>query len=180
MAQRTELLRRTGLGVFVRTVACPVWVSQLSGLPPLKLFQVEPDVAQQHPRYRAHDRNWFSLMDAPQPRIFVEFDLDKDYCTNASLSVAQRDISSAWSCAKLRYVRNSRRPLYFHPFVACTCGFLPKKWERIRLRHNLVCGWRFAVFVVGRVVARWDVDGLNDVVLASDHRTGNLALRSVH
>src|SRR5215469_17547133 len=63
--------------VCANTVACPVWLSQLSGLPPLKLLQVEPDVAQQHPRYRAHDRNWFSLMDAPQPRIFVEFDLDK-------------------------------------------------------------------------------------------------------
>ena len=46
MAQRTELFWRTSLGVFVRTVACPVWLSQLSGLPPLKLLQVESDVAQ--------------------------------------------------------------------------------------------------------------------------------------
>ena len=152
----------------------------MSRLPPLKLLQVEPDVAQQHPRYRAHDRNWFSLMDAPQAGIFVEFDLDKDYCATASVSVAQRDISNAWSRAKLRYVGNPCRPLYLYPFVGCACDFLPKKWERIRLRHNLVCGWRFAVFVVGRILARWDVECLNDVVLASDHRTRNPALRSVH
>lgn len=74
----------------------------MSGLPPLKLLQVERDVGQQHPRYRAHDRNCFSLVDAPQPRIFVEFDLDIDYCTNASVSLVQHDISNAWSRAKLR------------------------------------------------------------------------------
>ena len=106
--------------VCANTVACPVWLSQLSGLPPLKLLQVEPDVAQQHPLYRAHDRNWFFLVDAPQPRIFVEFDLDIDYCTSSSVSVAQPDISNAWSREKLRHVEDSCRPLYFYPFVAFT------------------------------------------------------------
>src|SRR5215472_4880154 len=139
---------------WVGLVACCAGCGILSSLSPLELLQVEADGAQQHPRYRAHDRNWFSLLDAPQPRIFVEFYLGMDYRTSASVSVAQRDISNAWPREKLRYVGNSCRPLYFHPFVATTGGFLVKERERIRLLPNLVCGWRFAVFIVARVVAR--------------------------
>src|SRR5262249_53126589 len=126
----------------------------LSGLPPLKLLQVEPDVAQQHPRYRAHDRDWFSFVDAFQPRIFVQLNLDIDYCVSASVSVAQRDSSSAWFCEKLCYVGNSCRPLYFYLFAASTGGFLLKEGDRIRLLLNLICCWGFAVFVPGRVLAR--------------------------
>src|SRR5215472_3515707 len=69
-------------------VACCSGSGILSSLPPLKLLQVETDGAQQHPRYRAHDRNCFSILGAHQPRIFAEFDLGTDYRTSACVSIA--------------------------------------------------------------------------------------------